>query len=989
MKLKKIICIFTSVLLVLSGMGSASAKSIYPSARYIKEATLQNEKYSSSDRVTFIVELDGDPVLATKKAAQMGTDILNSEISKEMEEEIFSSQEAVVSSINNISGKEEKAMSSYSVVFNGFSIETSYGNMEKIKNIPGVKNVYICEDIHFKPHLSDSAEMILGAGSDASGYTGKGQLVAVIDNEFNVNHEFFSAAPENPRHTRETMAELVASAELNAGSSAENLYKNEKIPFAYDYYSGDYDTYSSSTSHGTHVAGIVGGKNGNYNGTVINGVAPDCQLLLMKIASNSGMISLDAMLLALEDAVKLGADVINCSIGADYYSPDFAPPIETGFANAHNAGVFVAVSAGNMARGFYMTDPLTTNIDYSSIGMPASISGIMAVASGNKSSSASAISSFSSYGVNDNLELKPEITAPGGGIVSSVRNSATAYEAKNGTSMASPHIAGAAAVMFEYFESEKMDISGNDRINLCQSLLMSSATIATNSSTGAVYSPRIQGAGVANILAATKSPVILMGDDGRCKISLGDELGESFNIKFTAKNISSEAVLYDKIYLKVLTDGYNVEDGKNYVSASRSLTVLSHTLPLSISLEAKSDAEVSAVINLDESELGELASVFTNGFFIDGFVCVEKNDGSLPALSIPFTGFYGDWTKAPAFDSTIYDAGGSTLVKRDAGVYETLLYTNSGNEFTVLGDNREGGYSKEYIALSPNSDGINDDIYFQLTPMRTITSIKSEIITSAGQRVSRASLPKILNKFYTANLSLNDISGLSDGSYTLRLGTLYNYEKTNPTEHVLSLPFYIDRQTPEIIKAQRNGKELSVTLCDNKKLGYAYTYYCPDGENIFTEVIHLPDAGDNEETVVSFDLEKIGAGDAPEEDIYIFVHDSAENYYCNSLSALTGDIHPLMKDDLVYISGIYSAEFEFISYKEAENCTLVLAFYDESGCLIHTDIAPGVTVANGSEHTFSQKANIDGAKKCRLFIWEDMKEYTPVDTSKAFSITID
>ncbi len=988
MRLKRIISASISVFLILSGLGSASAKSIYPSARYIEQATLQNEKYSSSDRVTFIVELDGDPVLATDKAAQLGTEILNSEISKEMEEEIFSAQEAVVSSINNISGSKEKAMSSYSVVFNGFSIETSYGNMEKIKDIPGVKNVYICENIHFKPHLSKSAEMILGIGSDASDYTGKGQLVAVIDNEFNVNHEFFSAAPENPRYTKDNFADVVAKTELNAGSSAENLYKNEKIPFAYDYYNSDYDTYSSITSHGTHVAGIVGGKNGNYNGTVINGVAPDCQLLLMKVASNGGDISLDAMLLALEDAVRLGADVINCSIGADYYSPDFAPPIETGFANAHNAGVFVAVSAGNMARGFYKNEPLTTNIDYSSIGMPASTSGIMAVASGSKTASAPTMSSFSSYGVNDNLELKPEITAPGGGIISSVKNSPTAYAAKDGTSMASPHIAGAAAVMYEYFEAEKMDISGTARINLCQSLLMSSASIAANPSTGAVYSPRLQGAGVANVFAATKSPAILNGDGGRCKISLGDGLGKDFNIKFTAQNISSETVSYDKIYLKVLTDGHTIKDRKNYVSDSRNLTVLSHTLPQSISIEPKSGTVISASINLDEAELGEIASVFTNGFFIDGFVCVEKNDGSLPALSIPFTGFYGDWTKAPVFDSTIYDQGGSTLVKEAAGVYETLLYTNAGNEFIVLGDNREGGYSKEYIALSPNADGRNDGIYFQFTPMRNMVGIKSEIINSAGQIVSRVPMNRIFNKFYTSKLSLNSISNLSDGSYTLRLGTLYNYQKTNPTEHMLSIPFYIDRQTPEIIKVKRNGNKLDVTLRDNKKLAYAYTHYCPDGENVYSEIIELPGIDDNEETSISFDLEKIGAKNAPEEDIYIFVHDSAENYYCNSLSALSGDIHPLMRKDIVYISGIYSAEFEFISYKEAKNCTLVLAFYDEAGCLIHAEIAPYVTIESGSSYSFGQKANIDGAKKCRLFIWEDMNKYTPVDTSKAFSIAI-
>ena len=93
---------------------------------------------------------------------------------------------------------------------------------------------------------------------------------------------------------------------------------------------------------------------------------------------------------------------------------------KTGFTNAHNAGVFVAVSAGNKAKGFYENAPLTKNIDYSALGLPAGTPGIITVASADKSSYK--ISHFSSFGVNETLELKPEITAPGSNIVSSVKN---------------------------------------------------------------------------------------------------------------------------------------------------------------------------------------------------------------------------------------------------------------------------------------------------------------------------------------------------------------------------------------------------------------------------------------------------------------------------------------------------------------------------------------------------------------------------------------
>ena len=147
------------------------------------------------------------------------------------------------------------------------------------------------------------------------------------------------------------------------------------------------------------------------------------------------------------------------------------------------------------------------------------------------------------------------------------------------------------------------------------------------------------------------------------------------------------------------------------------LKVLSHGFPENIRIEAKSKKEISGIINLDETELLQNESVFTKGFYIDGFVCLENTNGAHPPLSIPFVGFYGDWTKANAFDFTIYDEGGSLLVNEKEGVYETLLYTQIGNDDVILGDNRKGGYSKERIALSPNGDGIMDSLNLQFTLM--------------------------------------------------------------------------------------------------------------------------------------------------------------------------------------------------------------------------------------------------------------------------------
>ena len=83
--------------------------------------------------------------------------------------------------------------------------------------------------------------------------------------------------------------------ELNVDISANQVYKNEKIPFAYDYAENDADTFSTVAVHGTHVAGIAAGKNGNYYGNYFSGVAPEAQLILMKCGNEDGQLADDAL----------------------------------------------------------------------------------------------------------------------------------------------------------------------------------------------------------------------------------------------------------------------------------------------------------------------------------------------------------------------------------------------------------------------------------------------------------------------------------------------------------------------------------------------------------------------------------------------------------------------------------------------------------------------------------------------------------------------
>ena len=167
------------------------------------------------------------------------------------------------------------------------------------------------------------------------------------------------------------------------------------------------------------------------------------------------------------------------------------------------------------------------------------------------------MSSFSSWGVPGSLELKPEITAPGGNIYSlnGVDKSGTAYESMSGTSMASPQVAGMAALVAQYIRENGLEqTTGLTARQLAQSLLMSTAEPMLASASG-YYSVMQQGAGLANVGAAvTADSYITMADgsnagaaDGKVKVELGDDPNRdgSYSATFTVNNLTGLDKAFD------------------------------------------------------------------------------------------------------------------------------------------------------------------------------------------------------------------------------------------------------------------------------------------------------------------------------------------------------------------------------------------------------------------------------------------------------------
>ncbi len=182
--------------------------------------------------------------------------------------------------------------------------------------------------------------------------------------------------------------------------------------------------------HGTHVAGIVGAI-GN-NGAGVAGVAWNTRIMPLKTldADGSGWVSwsIQAVLWAADN----GADVINMSLGSTYRSDAFQQAVNY----AHGKGVLVVASAGNCGDGAYTTN----GCDYQDQpSYPGAYDNVVAVASTAADNTRSSFSTRGSY---------VDVAAPGSEIYSTFLVDAFGgYREMSGTSQASPHVAGLAALI--------------------------------------------------------------------------------------------------------------------------------------------------------------------------------------------------------------------------------------------------------------------------------------------------------------------------------------------------------------------------------------------------------------------------------------------------------------------------------------------------------------------------------------------------------------
>lgn len=323
----------------------------------------------ASDIVTVIVELESEP-LADAAMGELDT-FISSPACLQLEQDLLNEQASVRAEIEALTGKTETASVngasdltySYTTVLNGFSMKLPYGKLDEVRSLNGIKNVWVAEQYSLPEDLSadddtismsSSTGMVGSTEVNAMGYDGTGTIVAILDTGFMKAHEAFSVMPTDTKYSRDDIASLLQSQSLASKvTDADSVYINEKAPYGYDYANGDADPEAIGQAHGVHVAGTVAGNNGKD----FYGVAPNAQLMIMKIfGDGSGSTSDDIILAGVDDSVKLGADSINMSLGSPAGFTDYGDENESEeehltyygvYTRAEKAGVNVLVAAGN------------------------------------------------------------------------------------------------------------------------------------------------------------------------------------------------------------------------------------------------------------------------------------------------------------------------------------------------------------------------------------------------------------------------------------------------------------------------------------------------------------------------------------------------------------------------------------------------------------------------------------------------------------------
>ena len=780
----------------------------------------------------------------------------------------------------------------YSNTFTGFALSAPIGSMDAIRGVSGVQSAFLDHETQVSDDGDDTPADAEGTGgADASAdsgsaadaesnpmaamraaqhgdvlsaqvmmkadkisQTGAGKVVAIIDTGVDMSHPAFSGALHGTPAIDSSKGAALARQVGKSGT-----YVSEKFPFAYDYADGDNDA-SPAGSHGTHVAGITAA-----NGDQIMGIAPDAQIIVGKVARGRGGIPDSALLAALDDMAVIKPDVVNMSLGRTAGMDSAADTLFAGvYEKLQNNGTIVDVAAGNEYSAAYGNKsgknlPYASDPDSSTLGEPSTFAPVVSVASienARNGRGAYKMSDFSSWGVSPDMRLKPEVTAPGGNIYSSVPGGG--YQYKSGTSMATPQITGVSAVVLERVQNDPLfsSMSARQKADVVQNLIMGTAVPVAdpNAGSGAYYSPRKQGAGLVNVQAATTSSVYptVNGatDASRPKADLGDGT-KGWHFDVTLHNLSGTAATYDlsaQALSENIAGGLFTGSSTDWNGKGVSVSFSNN----SVTVPAKGEATVGIDVTPGSQFAQWVSANAPSGTFLDGFVRFTARTNGQSDMTVPYLGFYGSWGTPSIFDQMVSEGDGHAA---SSAIYNGQNGSLLGYNPLVKGKEREGRPNADrYVVSRSTVSGAPTAITPRTGTLRSVHTMTTTYANEAGKSVASFTSTQNWKSVYNSDerrmtwveenhesrsINLNDYkySRLPDGKYTLTIAA--TNDGPSPTKQSLTYNFRVDTKAPVVERAtlSNGGSTLNVEISDESPLA-GFTVNDPNsGQYIYSDVI--------------------------------------------------------------------------------------------------------------------------------------------------------
>ncbi len=363
------------------------------------EREVMTSRLSLEEVRGYIVEFRTPPLTVSGRRAMSAAARARTAAAQERERADFRTDLSRLESAHNSRYSERvsgRVRFDYRVALNGMAITTHRLVAEEIEKLPYVKR--IGEDREVRA-LDEESNRLIQADRVWSelGADGSGEVIAIIDTGIDGTHPALAGG---------------------------------KVIGGYDFVNGDSDPMDDH-GHGTHCAGIAAA-----NCPELKGVAPGASLLAVKVLGANGSGLSSWVIAGIEYAVNPdrdpatddAVDVISMSLGGPGDPDD---PLSAAIDNAAGNGVVCAVAAANAGPGYY------------TVASPGCARTAVTVGASSKEDE---IASFSSRGpVTNTFEIKPDVLAPGVAITSSIPGGG--YASWRGTSMATPHVAGAAALL--------------------------------------------------------------------------------------------------------------------------------------------------------------------------------------------------------------------------------------------------------------------------------------------------------------------------------------------------------------------------------------------------------------------------------------------------------------------------------------------------------------------------------------------------------------